>query len=194
MGNFMATKTPPKPELITASGCMVDLVNPDPASFMLDDIAVGLAHEGRWANQSRPWYSVAQHCIRVADQLNGRDGNNKLAAAGLMHDAHEFLLRDVGTPFKAVLSGYVLYATRMQDAIHRRFGLNPSVGDYAAIAAVDASETHHEAISFMPASWTGVTISPRRLAEGTGIIPMTAKQAYRVFLDRAKRYGVIQPK
>lgn len=190
MQDVKATKTPPKPELMTASGYMVDLVNPDPASFMLDDIAVALSREGRWGNQCRPWYAVAQHCIRVADRLLGRNGNKELAAAGLMHDAHEFLLRDVGTPFKVLLSGYAMYAARMQDAIHKRFGINPSVDDYAAIAATDAAETRNEAIQFMPTEWVRHNISTSGFTDNEAIRPMTPAQAHQAFLGRAKRYGV----
>lgn len=172
------------PELMTASGNMVDLLNPDPASFNLDDIAWALAHECRWGNQCRPFYSVAQHSIRVADRLNS------CAAAGLMHDAHEFLLRDIGTPFKMLISGYVLYAARMQDAIHERFGISPDVDDYAAIAEVDAGETRNEAIQLMPESWVRANISKNRISDREGLQPMTPDRAYKCFLERANRYGV----
>ena len=172
------------PELMTASGNMVDLLIPDPEAFVLEDIAWALAHEGRWGNQCRPFYSVAQHSIRVADCLNS------CAAAGLMHDAHEFLLRDIGTPFKLLFSGYELCAGRMQDAINKRFGISLTDDDRIAIAEVDRAETRNEAIQLMPESWVRENISKHRISDREGLRPMAPDAAYRCFLERANRYGV----
>ncbi len=176
--------------LSTATGGVIDLLNPDPNSIMLDDIAWALAHEGRWANQCRPWYSVAQHSIRVAARLCGRAGNKRLAAAGLLHDGLEFLLRDMGSPFKAVLSNYALYAVRLQDAIHRRFGLDPSDEGLRAIKFIDDSEMRIEALQLMPREFVMERMPEALYSAGEWIVPMTPDQAYKAFLDRAWRYGV----
>jgi len=110
------------------SGRRLDLINPSPMDIEIEDIAHGLARVSRWNGQtSGEWaYSVAQHSILVerlfARQNPGIERRWRLAC--LLHDAPEYVIGDMITPFKAVLSSdYRAIEQRLEMAVHIRFGL-----------------------------------------------------------------------
>lgn len=176
--------------MITRSGGVIDLMTPDLSEIHLDDIAWSLSRTGRWANQLPTFHSVAHHSVRVADTLLGRNGNKRLALLGLMHDAHEYLLSDIVNPFKRRLVNYGVWASRFQGAIYRRFSLDPVNAEYAAVQAVDEADAKQEAAQFMRPEQLRKYWPEAMFSAGEPIHPMTPDQAYKVFLERAKRYGI----
>jgi hypothetical protein len=110
------------------SGRRLDLLDPSPVDVEIEDIAHGLARVARWNGQTRgplP-FSVAQHSLLVetfCGQLKpGWPARWRLAA--LLHDAPEFVIGDLISPFKAALGGdYKTIERRLMRAIHLRFGL-----------------------------------------------------------------------
>jgi 5'-nucleotidase len=87
------------------SGRRLDLLDPSPLDIEIEDIAHGLSREARWNGQtSGEWaFSVAQHCLLVED-LTGRLKPGAPAVwrlAALLHDAPEYVIGDLITPFKA---------------------------------------------------------------------------------------------
>jgi 5'-deoxynucleotidase YfbR-like HD superfamily hydrolase len=112
------------------SGRRLDLLDPSPLDIEIADIAHGLARVARWNGQTRGAhiFSVAQHTLlveAVMRELNPRlDLRFRLAA--LLHDAPEYVIGDMISPFKAVLGGdYRAVEKRLLAAIHTRFGLPP---------------------------------------------------------------------
>jgi 5'-deoxynucleotidase YfbR-like HD superfamily hydrolase len=110
------------------SGRRLDLLDPSPLDIELEDIAHGLARVARWNGQtSGPHiYSVAQHCLLVEALARGRvprlDRGHRLAV--LLHDAPEYVIGDMISPFKAVIGdAYKAVERRLLGAIHLRFGL-----------------------------------------------------------------------
>ena len=94
------------------------------------DIAHGLAFVARWNGQTRgDWpYSVAEHSLLVERLFAG--ANPGIAArwrlAALLHDAPEYVIGDMISPFKAALgSGYKDFEAKLEAAIHLRYGLPP---------------------------------------------------------------------
>jgi len=81
----------------TISGT-IDIFNPDPADIRLSDIAKQLARTARWGGATPCFYSVADHCLRVADRVGQP---HRLAA--LLHDAHEAYMGDVRAPLRREL-------------------------------------------------------------------------------------------
>ena len=67
----------------------------------LEDIAHGLAYQCRFNGQTKTFYSVAQHCLMVADLVS-----DELRAAALLHDAAEAYLGDMVKPLKALIPDY----------------------------------------------------------------------------------------
>ena len=90
----------------TITGRAVTLARPDPADIdPLVDMPEALARLCRF-NGAVPGglYSVAQHCVLVSDAILDDRGDAELAAHGLLHDAHEYLLGDWTTPQVAALA------------------------------------------------------------------------------------------
>ena len=110
------------------SGRRLDLLDPSPLDVEIEDIAHGLARVARWNGQTTGPYafSVAQHSL-VVEELVGRlkpDLPERMRLAALLHDAPEYVVGDMISPFKAVLGDdYKAVEKRLERAIHLRFGL-----------------------------------------------------------------------
>lgn len=110
------------------SGRRLDLLDPSPVDIEIEDIAHGLARVARWNGQTLgplP-FTVAQHSLLVEEfcvQIKpGWPAKWRLAA--LLHDAPEFVIGDMISPFKAALGGeYKRIELGLQRAVHLRFGL-----------------------------------------------------------------------
>src|SRR6201993_3838095 len=114
------------------SGRRLDLIDPSPLDIEIADIAHGLARVARWNGQTSGAhiFSVAQHTLLVEaimrEQTPRLDVRCRLAA--LLHDAPEYVIGDMISPFKAVLGGdYKVVEKRLLSAIHIRFGLQPQI-------------------------------------------------------------------
>ena len=112
------------------SGRRLDLLDPSPFDIEIEDIAHGLARVARWNGQTigEHAFSVAQHSVVVeeiaAHIKPGLDPKWRLAA--LLHDASEYVIGDMISPFKAALgSGYKDFEAKLEAAIHLRYGLPP---------------------------------------------------------------------
>jgi 5'-deoxynucleotidase YfbR-like HD superfamily hydrolase len=109
------------------SGRRLDLLDPSPLDVEMEDIAHGLARVARWNGQTTGAhiFSVAQHCLLVetiARQRTRLDRPGRLAV--LLHDAPEYVIGDMISPFKAVIGdAYKGVEARLLAAIHVRFGL-----------------------------------------------------------------------
>ncbi|MFM8940863.1 MAG: YfbR-like 5'-deoxynucleotidase [Phenylobacterium sp.] len=110
------------------SGRRLDLLDPSPLDIEIEDIAHGLARVARWNGQTTGdhAFSVAQHSLVVEDIcLHLRpDLDPRWRLAALLHDASEYVIGDMISPFKAALGyDYKVIEHRLEQAIHIRFGL-----------------------------------------------------------------------
>lgn len=110
------------------SGRRLDLLDPSPLDIEIEDIAHGLARVARWNGQTKGdhAFSVAQHCVVVEAIFSHANpaatARDRLAA--LLHDAPEYVVGDMISPFKAALGvDYKAFENRLLTAIHLRFGL-----------------------------------------------------------------------
>ena len=110
------------------SGRRLDLLEPSPLDVEIEDIAHGLSRVARWNGQTAgDWaFSVAQHSVLV-DDLAGRlraGTARKWRLAVLLHDAPEYVIGDLITPFKAAVGiDYKALEQRLMQAVLLRFGL-----------------------------------------------------------------------
>ena len=116
------------------SGRRLDILNPSPLDIEIEDIAHGLARVTRWNGQTRGKYgfSVAQHCVLVERlvQLNAPKTDQKWCLAALLHDAPEYVIGDMITPFKYAMGGiYRDIEHRLEIAVSIRFGLPAQLPD-----------------------------------------------------------------
>jgi uncharacterized protein len=110
------------------SGRRLDLMDPSPLDIEIADIAHGLARVARWNGQTSGAhiFSVAQHTLLVEAVMREHSPrlDIKYRLAALLHDAPEYVIGDMISPFKAVLGGdYKVVEKRLLSAIHIRFGL-----------------------------------------------------------------------
>jgi uncharacterized protein len=125
------------------SGRRLDLLDPSPLDVEIVDIAHGLARVARWNGQTdgAHIFSVAQHSLLVetiARQRARLDRESRLGV--LLHDAPEYVIGDMISPFKAVIGdAYKAVEARLLAAIHLRFGL-PAVLPTDLIALIKASD------------------------------------------------------
>ena len=110
------------------SGRRLDLVDPSPLDIEITDIAHGLARVARWNGQTvgAHAYSVAQHTLLVDEiaAITAPEIGVTGRLAVLLHDAPEYVIGDLISPFKSLLGGeYRAVEQRLLAAIHRRFGL-----------------------------------------------------------------------
>jgi 5'-deoxynucleotidase YfbR-like HD superfamily hydrolase len=178
------------------SGRRLDLIDPSPVDVEIADIAHGLARVARWNGQTQgpEIFSVAQHSLLVealfAAVAAAPPPKERLAA--LLHDAPEYVIGDMISPFKAAIGGdYRRIEGRLQQAIHIRFGLPAELPTDLArqIKAVDRVSAYIEATAL-----AGFTIAEARKLFGEPeapvhdfaafVEPMRPQEAERRFLDR----------
>ena len=134
------------------SGRSLDLLDPSPLDIEIEDIALGLSRVARWNGQTKGEYgfSVAQHCVLVTDLcLHIKpDLKPKQALIALLHDAPEYVIGDMISPFKAALGiDYKRFESHLEQSIHIRFGLEPLTPKplKALIKQADHASAYYEA-------------------------------------------------
>tara|TARA_Y100000991_G_C21910490_1_gene322077 strand:- start:90 stop:698 length:609 start_codon:yes stop_codon:yes gene_type:complete len=110
------------------SGRRLDLLNPSPLDVEIEDIAHGLSRVARWNGQTQgaESYSVAEHSLLVERLIIELKENTpiKWRLAALLHDAPEYVIGDMISPFKAAIGiNYKDVEANLESAIHIRFGL-----------------------------------------------------------------------
>ena len=119
------------------SGRRLDLLDPSPLDIEIEDIAHGLARVARWNGQTTGAhaFSVAQHSLlveRIAGDLKPLLNRGQRLMA-LLHDAPEYVIGDLISPFKAAVGlDYKAFENRLLAAIHLRFGLSAKAPREAA--------------------------------------------------------------
>jgi 5'-deoxynucleotidase YfbR-like HD superfamily hydrolase len=148
----MNTARPPRAWQRMLSGRRLDLLDPSPADIEIEDIAHGLARVARWNGQTLGdhAFSVAQHALLVTDIAAALkpDAEPRWLLAALLHDAPEYVIGDLISPFKAAVGlDYKAFETRLLEAIHLRFGLPPALpGPVSAdIKQADRIAAYYEA-------------------------------------------------
>ncbi len=149
----MARSSEPRAWQRMLSDRRLNLLDPSPMDIEIEDIAHGLSRTARWNGQTRgEWaYSVAQHSVLVVDILTRlkRDIAPIWQLAALLHDASEYVIGDLISPFKAIIGNdYKVIESRLQTAIHIRFGLQGEIPEdiRKLIKRADKLSAYFEAI------------------------------------------------
>ncbi|MGF1447070.1 MAG: YfbR-like 5'-deoxynucleotidase [Pikeienuella sp.] len=112
------------------SGRRLDLLDPSPLDIEIEDIAHGLSRVARWNGQTQGEhpFSVAEHSLLVEHivALLKPKASIEERLTALLHDAPEYVIGDMISPFKAALGlDYRAFEARLATAVHLRFGLAP---------------------------------------------------------------------
>lgn len=179
------------------SGRRLDLLDPSPLDIEIEDIAHGLARVARWNGQTsgEHAFSVAQHCVLVehlAGELNPRlDRAGRLAA--LLHDAPEYVVGDLISPFKAAVGlDYKDFENRLLAAIYIRFGIPPHArGELVdLIKRADRISAFYEATQlagFGLSEARTIFGTPPRTIKAPRLAPLPVAEAEAQFLNRFRR-------
>jgi 5'-deoxynucleotidase YfbR-like HD superfamily hydrolase len=179
------------------SGRRLNLLDPSPLDIEIEDIAHGLARVARWNGQTTGphAFSVAQHCLLVETlvaMLTPRIGRQGRLMA-LLHDAPEYVIGDLISPFKAAVGlDYKDFEERLLAAIHIRFGL-PARSTRELLALIkraDRVSAHLEAIQLAGFSVTEAKRIFGGLPAGLDIpklVPLAPSGAHAAFLERFGR-------
>lgn len=180
------------------SGRRLDLLDPSPLDVELEDIAHGLSRVARWNGQTsgaNP-YSVAEHSLLVETLVCEFKPNLDIRwrLAALLHDAPEYVVGDLISPFKAAVGlDYKALEHRLMSAVHLRFSLPAElpVAIEKLIKRADLASAYLEAITLAGFSETEankVFKRPRlapQLWESLAPRPVTANRAKTDFIERA---------
>jgi 5'-deoxynucleotidase YfbR-like HD superfamily hydrolase len=181
------------------SGRRLDLLDPSPLDIEIEDIAHGLARVARWNGQTNGAhiFSVAQHTLLVETVMRAHTPriDHRIRLAAMLHDAPEYVIGDMISPFKAVIGGsYKQVEKRLLAAIHLRFGLPASLPDNIEIQikAADMGAAYLEATRLAGFAET----EAKRLfgrdpklplsVEQDYVTPWSATKAEKTFLQRFK--------
>jgi 5'-deoxynucleotidase YfbR-like HD superfamily hydrolase len=179
------------------SGRRLDLLEPSPLDIEIGDIAHGLARVARWNGQTRGphAFSVAQHCVlveRLVAALRPRlDRKARLMA--LLHDAPEYVVGDLISPFKAAVGmNYKALEERLQAAIHLRFGLpaGPPPTLKTVFKRADHLSAYYEATQlagFAEGEARRLFGTPPKALPTPRLTPLATAEAQAQFLDRFAR-------
>lgn len=178
------------------SGRRLDLLDPSPLDIEIEDIAHGLARVARWNGQTKGpnIFSVAQHSVLVEHIAGAIDPGIPVRwrMMALLHDAPEYVIGDMISPFKAVIGdSYKQVEERLLAAIHLRYSLPHK----PAAAAARLTKKADRAAAFVEATrLAGFGIAEAeqffdrpQIAMGNldrFIQPINAQQAEQMFLDR----------
>ncbi len=179
------------------SGRRLNLLEPSPLDIEIEDIAHGLARVARWNGQTKGAhaFSVAQHCVlveRLTVELNPRITQEARLMA-LLHDAPEYVIGDLISPFKAAIGlDYKALELKLLAAIHLRFGVPALVP--ASLATLfkkaDRLAAYHEATQlagFEEAEARRLFGAPPKSLKSPRLTPLPTAEAEALFLERFHR-------
>jgi len=182
------------------SGRRLDLLDPSPLDVEIEDIAHGLARVARWNGQTvgPHAFSVAQHCVlveRIAAELKPRLAREGRLMA-LLHDAPEYVVGDLISPFKAAVGiDYKDFELRLLAAIHIRFGLPAKTpADLASpIKRADEIAAYYEATQlagFARDEARRFFGMPPKGMRAPKLAPLAPAEAQAQFMERFRRLTV----
>lgn len=116
--------------IVTYTGKVFEFLNPKPEMVCIEDIAHALSNLCRYTGHVNSFYSVAQHCVLMAENPNF-PGN---PISKLLHDTSEAYIGDLASPWKGLLNveGYLPedvlavreYEQKIQKIIEEALGIS----------------------------------------------------------------------
>lgn len=173
--------------IVTVSGFVFDLMQPDATGLPVEDVAWALACQPRWGGAAKPVYSVAEHSVFVSWLVRPA-----LAYSGLWHDCSEFLTGDNPSPYKVFLGREFLKEklAPVEAALAAWFGYETN---HPEVKVADLIAQATELRDLLPPHWMEWGHLPPPALER--IVPVGPELAYAMFMDRhnALRHLALPP-
>ena len=176
------------------SGRKLDILSPSPFDIEIEDIALGLSRVTRWNGQTigKYAYSVGQHSMLVEELFNIEYPNldKKWNLAALLHDAPEYVIGDLITPFKYALNNSYRYVEdNLMKAIYLRFGLPALLPKQieSKIKKIDKALGWFEAIDlagYQEKEASQIIKRPNLISKRQNIVVLSANDVEKRFLKR----------
>ena len=176
------------------SGRKLDILSPSPFDIEIEDIALGLSRVTRWNGQTtgKYPYSVAQHSMLVEELFNIEypSLDKKWNLAALLHDAPEYVIGDLITPFKYALNNSYRYVEdNLMKAIYLRFGLPALLPKNieSKIKIIDKALAWFEAIDlagYKEKEASQIIKRPNLISKHQNIVALSANDVKKRFLQR----------
>ncbi|MCG8623068.1 MAG: hypothetical protein MJE68_13865 [Proteobacteria bacterium] len=188
------------------SGRRLDLLDPTPLDIEIEDIAHGLSRLARWNGQTKgAWaWSVAQHALLVEALF--AHANPGVAArwrqAALLHDAAEYVIGDMITPFKTALGvSFMDIEEDIIQKVHIRFGLPAKLPAKInqEISTADRTAAYLEAVHLAGFSETEARLiiakpAPAFKAFPSQLVPHPPNRAKADFLAKFEQFNAARQK
>jgi len=155
--------------IITYSGKLIDVFNPDISQISIFDIAMSLSRQERFNGHSRKRIDVAQHSVMVSKFCEDPKW-------GLMHDTAEGYLGDIVRPIKGFLPEYKKLEFSMEESIAGKYNLPLPIP--SCVKETDSKMLLTEKKWFKPNAYNGEETYPIRL------VSWSARYSYRAFIRR----------
>ena len=175
----------------TFTGKAFPVLDPRPDDVVIDDIAHALSMLCRFTGHVRTFYSVAQHCVLVAEVVRRFQPENRpLHLAALLHDAAEAYIQDLPRPIKrlnGIRAFYKPVEEVVEEAIRARFFVPTAVWGSPAIKVADEMLLRTECRDLMgplhPA-WSRELHPDHGTTMPERIVPWSPQEAEERFLAR----------
>lgn len=158
----------------------------------LEEGANALSNLCRFTGHVRTFYSVAEHCVRVLDEVRKATRNIEIHKMALLHDYTEGFCNDLARPIKRdpLLHGYVVMEAGVEAAVVERFNLAGRPSENALITTADLRMCNAERLALKgppPFPWGSLPDASSVSTFGIGWAP---KRARREFLAACKYLGI----
>jgi len=134
--------------MIFAGHAVFNFHDPESFEYNIDWIALSLSRLNRFNGYTKYPYSVAQHSVYCALQID--NGDPELALAALLHDAAEAFVGDVTRPLKQLCPDYLNIEDRVQRAIYRYYELPERMPDAVKEVDVGMLVTEMRQLTLLP--------------------------------------------
>lgn len=104
--------------MITVSGKLINLFDPDPNMIDINDIAHGLSNTCRWNGHTGEFFSVAQHVVLGVEVCK-----RERRPQWVLHDSEETYFGDVIKPLKNMFPEIEKASITMRKLIYKQLGV-----------------------------------------------------------------------
>lgn len=172
----------------TRSGRQFSPLRPRAKDVDIYDIAHSLSQQCRFTGHTSSFYSVAEHCVRVAWYLE----TQKEKLHGILHDAAEAYFSDIAAPVKVTFDGIDEVEARILRAVYRGLGVRyPTPRMQAIVHHADMVLLATEGRDLMGGTKGWRPLPPPLPSKVTPMSPEEAKDTYltmvHLYLDRPRR-------